>query len=93
MAGENAPSLTRLAARRLQQISECHFSPEVRAQASLCLLDTLGAIQYGLTAELAGSLRTYASLNAGRREANAFGCAEQVCAGTAAFTNSVLAHS
>lgn len=93
MNGETAPSLTRLAARRLQRIAEGEISPEVRLQASLCLLDALGAIQYGLTGELAESLRSYASQNRGFPEAYSFASAEKVSAETAAFTNGVLAHS
>ena len=92
MNGNTAPSLTVLAARRLNQISEGHFSAEVRTKASLCLIDALGAMHLGLAHELAGSMRTFALQNAARGVAYTCVSGEQVCSETAAFVNGTLIH-
>jgi 2-methylcitrate dehydratase PrpD len=86
-------SLAYLAARRLKQICAGQFSSEVREKASLCLLDFLGAAQSGLSDQLSLSILTYSDLHAGKPEAYVFGRDEAVCAETAAFVNTVLAHA
>jgi hypothetical protein len=83
-------SLTRLAARRLEQISSGQLSAEVKEKASLCLLDFLGACQSGLGGDLGEPLLKYAALNAGKPEAFAFGTDKLICAETAAFVHAVL---
>jgi 2-methylcitrate dehydratase PrpD len=85
-------TLAQLAASRLKQISAGDFSAEVKAKASLCLIDILGATQSGLLTPLAHSVLRYADLHAGKPEAYIFGSDKAVCAETAAFVNAVLAH-
>ena len=92
MAISDSIPLTRLAARRLKHISEGELSPELRTQASLCILDNVGATHAGLTHELAESIRKYTQQHAGQPEAYAFGSNVKVCAETAAFANGVLSH-
>lgn len=85
-------SLARIAARRLKQISAGEFSAEVRAKASLCLIDFMGAAQSGLSNPLSHPLLKYAELHTGKPEAYVFGSDHAMCAETAAFTNAVHAH-
>lgn len=85
-------SLTRIATKRLAQIAAGDFNPEVREKASLCLLDFLGAAQYGLSGPFSAHILKYASLRAGKPEAFCFAMDKGVCAETAAFTNAMLAH-
>ncbi len=85
-------SLTGLAVRRLRQISAGEFDNEVRDKASLCLIDFLGAAQSGLLGLMSQSMAEYSVLRAGNPEAYVFGGDKAVCAETAAFVNTVLAH-
>ena len=85
-------SLTNIAAQRLQKIAAGDFCPEVRRKAVLCLLDFLGAAQSGLQLSLSHSILKYCTLHAGKPEAYVFGGGQAVCAETAAFTNTILAH-
>ncbi|RFU24889.1 hypothetical protein B7463_g11448, partial [Scytalidium lignicola] len=86
-------TLTYLAVERLKQISAGDFSSEVREKALSCLLDFLGAAQSGLLTQLSNSILKYAELHADKPEAYVFGSDRAMCAETAAFTNTVLAHS
>lgn len=86
-------NLLNLAAGRLRQISAGKFSAEVRQKAAYCLLDFLGAAQYGLTLPVGQIVVKYSALRAGNPEAFVFGGEKGlVSAETAAFTNTVLAH-
>ncbi|KAF2161673.1 hypothetical protein M409DRAFT_28070 [Zasmidium cellare ATCC 36951] len=86
-------ALTRLAAKRLKQISVEGLSSEVHTKATHCLVDTLGAIAVGLTGPLAASMRMYATRDIDRPQSYAFAIGKKTSAETAAFTNAVLAHT
>ncbi|KIW33121.1 uncharacterized protein PV07_04612 [Cladophialophora immunda] len=90
---EKKQTLTRLAARRLKQISSGELSTEVREKVSLCLLDFLGACQAGLGGELGVPLLKYAELHAGKPEAFVFGSDKAMSAETAAFIHAALSNS
>jgi 2-methylcitrate dehydratase PrpD len=92
VANSVKPSLLYLAASRLKIISHGQLSAEVRQKASLCLIDFLGAAQIGLQSPLARSILEFTVLHDGKPEAYVFGGDSAICAETAAFANTILAH-
>jgi 2-methylcitrate dehydratase PrpD len=86
------PTLTRLAARRINEIATGQIPDEVYRKASYCLIDYLGAVHSGLLLPWKDALLKYAKLNAGKSEAYAWGVNGEVSAETAAFVNATLAH-
>ncbi|KAK4938497.1 hypothetical protein LTR10_021029 [Elasticomyces elasticus] len=90
---ERRQTLTRLAAKRLKQISSGELSADVREKVSLCLLDFLGACQAGLGGELGEPLLKYAELHVGKPETFVFGSDKAMCAETAAFVHAALSNS
>lgn len=89
---ENSLALTRLAAKRLKQISSEKLSAEAREKVSLCILDFLGACQVGLRGELGAPLLKYSELHAGKPEAFVFGSNKKMSAETAAFIHAALSN-
>lgn len=89
------PTLTQLAAQRLEEIRTTTLPREVTDKAKLCLIDYLGALISGLSAPWSQALLQYARLSSP-------GCAQAfvpglegeglVSAEVAAFTNASIAH-
>ncbi|KIW91751.1 uncharacterized protein Z519_07719 [Cladophialophora bantiana CBS 173.52] len=88
------PTLTYLAARRLEKIRNSKLTPAVEEKATLCLLDYLGALVSGLSTPWSAALLKYAQgASSGRGDAHVMGLKSLVSADVAAFTNAALAHS
>ncbi|EXJ68956.1 uncharacterized protein A1O5_07888 [Cladophialophora psammophila CBS 110553] len=88
------PTLTSLAAHRLEKIRNRKLTPVVEGKATLCLLDYLGALVSGLSTPWSAALLRYAQgASPGRGNAHVMGLRSLVSADVAAFTNSALAHS
>ncbi|KAF2104487.1 2-methylcitrate dehydratase PrpD [Rhizodiscina lignyota] len=86
-------SLTRLTARRLRQIASNNVPTHLKEKAALAVLDYLGAVASGFQAPWAPQVVQYARKRKGVPESYAWGLGEDTSAETAAFVNSVLAHS
>ena len=92
------PTLTDLAATRLQQLHDKPLPEHVEKQAILCLLDYLGALVSGLSAPWAPALLSYAQahaipLGSVQGTAHVISMERLVSAEIAAFTNAAIAHS
>lgn len=92
-----SPTLTRLAAQRVEEIRSGTLTDEVREKAKLCLLDYLGALVSGLTsAPWAPALLSCAQKSVtgseGAGQAHIMGLEAAVSAETAAFYNASIAH-
>ena len=85
-------SLLRIGAARLLSISRSTVSSEVYKKATLCILDFIGAAHGGTANPLGQSVLKYAANNVGFPVATAFGMETKVCASTAVFLNTILAH-
>lgn len=84
--------LTRLCARRLEQIAKEPISQELKEKATVAILDYLSSIAAGLQAPWAPDVATYAKAKAGD-SSYTWATGENVSAETAAFCNALLAHS
>ena len=94
MGSISAPStpLTRLCARRLQQIATQPLASDLSSKASLAILDTLSSISAGLQAPWAPSVAAYASTRS-PGPCYTWASKTSTTAESAAFCNSLLAHS
>ena len=89
-------TLARLGARRLRKLVTTPVTPELKEKASLAILDYLSSISAGLQAPWTSDVEKYAKAkDNGHNRGEAFTGAldHQVDAHTAAFCNTLLAHS
>ncbi len=89
----NAPSLTRLAARRLRELAADEIPVDVQRKVAMCLLDYVGACIGGLSAPWAPAVLRYVNGRGAAPEAHQWGLPHPVAAEDAAFGNSALGHS
>lgn len=90
--GTAQPTLIRLAAKRLHQISTSDIPQTLNDKASFAVIDYLGAVATGLQSPWATQVREYARSRPGSPESLAWGLQKDISAETAAFVNATLAH-
>lgn len=92
-ASTPTPTLTELAAGRLERLRKCELRAEVQERAVHCLIDYLGALISGLAAPWSAALLQYAQVaSPGKGPAHVMGLDTPLAAEVAAFTNAALAH-